>query len=235
MEARPVDYRPRSVRKAEFLKKLYPVYAGTRLYQAFEMFDRWDFTPKGQKSLAYQNRVINLGSGSSISEPLLVARIITLSGLALTSFDPQKTVLEIGTGAGFQTALLSHCAKEIYTIEYNPRLLITAQRILSSLGISNVYFRLGDGLQGWPGHLKFDAIILSAAAKEMPPQLLIQLNHRGKMVIPIGDLYDQELTVATKHHDRITTQVIGKVKFYPLISDETGGFNEEDFKNPDLK
>lgn len=229
MEARSRDNRPRPIRREEFLKALYPLYAGTRLYEAFEKFDRWEFTPRGWKRLAYKNMIVPLGKGSSLSEPLLVAQMINLADLGLLAFTPYKTALEIGTGAGFQTGLLSHCAREVFTVECNPRLMSKAKINLASFGVTNVRFHLGDGLEGWPDpNIKFDAIIVAAATKEVPPKLEYQLAEGGRLVIPVGDLHSQDLIVVTKRRGVIRLDRKGGVSFVPLVSNGQGGFTEDE-------
>jgi len=173
---------------------------------------RHEFVPLEYRSAAYSNAPLPIGHGQTISQPLVV-------GLMTELLQPAKTdkVLEVGTGSGYQTAILSVLASEVYTIEIVPELGETARTNLERLGYSNVSTKIGDGYQGWAEHAPFDAIIVTAAPSHVPPPLIAQLRYGGRMVIPVGGFY-QELMVLAKHADgTTTTTTIVPVRFVPLI------------------
>ncbi len=173
---------------------------------------RHEFVPPKYRSSAYRNTPLPIGHGQTISQPLVVGLMTEL--LQLTKTDK---VLEVGTGSGYQAAILSVLANEVYTIEIVPELGEMARANLEHLGYSNVLTKIGDGYQGWPEHAPFDAIIVTAAPNHVPQPLITQLRSGGRMVIPVGG-FDQELMVLAKHADgTATTTIIGPVRFVPLI------------------
>lgn len=173
---------------------------------------RHEFVPPEYRSSAYRNTPLPIGHGQTISQPLVVGLMTEL--LQLTKTD---RVLEVGTGSGYQAAILSVLASEVYTIEIVPELGEMARANLEHLGYSNVLTKIGDGYQGWPEHAPFDAIIVTAAPNHVPPPLITQLRSGGRMVIPVGG-FDQELMVLAKHADgTATTTIILPVRFVPLI------------------
>ncbi len=176
---------------------------------------RHRFVPEAQRQHAYEDRPLPIGHGQTISQPFIVALMTQLLEL-----DSQARVLEIGTGCGYQTAILAELAAEVYTIERIPELSQRASRILSELGYDNVHFRVGDGWQGWPQAAPFDGIIVTAAAPIWPPQLLEQLADGGRIVLPIGPAGgDQILWQGIKTGSQLIRNRIGPVRFVPLISD----------------
>ena len=173
---------------------------------------RHEFVPLEHRSAAYWNTPLPLGHGQTISQPLIVALMTELLQLAKTD-----KVLEVGTGSGYQAAILSVLAGEVYTIEIVPELGEMARGNLERLGYSNVSTKIGDGYQGWAEHAPFDAIIVTAAPDHPPPPLIEQLRPGGRMVIPVGG-FDQKLMVLAKHVDgTATTTIIAPVRFVPLI------------------
>jgi protein-L-isoaspartate(D-aspartate) O-methyltransferase len=173
---------------------------------------RHEFVPPGYRSSAYGNTPLPIGHGQTISQPLVVGLMTEL--LQLTKTD---RVLEVGTGSGYQAAILSVLASKVYTIEIVPELGEMARANLEHLGYSNVLTKIGDGYQGWPEHAPFDAIIVTAAPNHVPPPLITQLRSGGRMVIPVGG-FDQELMVLAKRADgTTTTTIIVPVRFVPLI------------------
>ena len=188
-----------------------------RLRAAMTEVPRHEFVPLEYRSAAYENGPLPLGHGQTISQPFVVALMTEL-------LQPKKTdaVLEVGTGSGYQAAILSVLVAEVYTIEIVPALGEIARANLERLGFSNVRTRIGDGYQGWPEHAPFDAIIVTAAADHIPPPLIAQLKPGGRMVIPVGRL-NQALMVLEKHADgTITTKTAMPVQFVPL----TRGYRE---------
>jgi protein-L-isoaspartate(D-aspartate) O-methyltransferase len=173
---------------------------------------RHEFVPLEYRSAAYRNTALPIGHGQTISQPLIVGLMTELLQLAKTD-----KVLEVGTGSGYQAAILSLLASEVYTIEIVPELGKMARANLERLSYSNVSTKIGDGYQGWAEHAPFDAIIVTAAPDHPPPPLIAQLRPGGRMVIPVGD-FDQELMVLAKHADgTATTKIVAPVRFVPLI------------------
>jgi protein-L-isoaspartate(D-aspartate) O-methyltransferase len=173
---------------------------------------RHEFVPFEYRSAAYRNTPLPIGHSQTISQPLIVALMTELLQLAKTD-----KVLEVGTGSGYQAAILSLLAGEVYTIEIVDELGEMARRNLERLGYRNVSTKIGDGHQGWTEHAPFDAIIVTAAPDQPPPPLIEQLRPGGRMVIPVGG-FDQKLMVLTKHADgTATTTIVAPVRFVPLI------------------
>lgn len=177
---------------------------------------RHRFVPEGEASSAYYNQPLPIGHGQTISQPYIVALMTELLAL-----DKQDSVLEIGTGSGYQTAILSEMAGKVYSMEIVEPLAARAEHLLSELGYANVQVKLGNGNDGWPEYAPFDGIIVTAAAGHVPPPLVDQLKAGGRMVIPVGSWpHIQELILITKTVDGTTHQEnILPVSFVPL----TGG------------
>jgi len=171
------------------------------------------FVDEALASRAYEDTALPIGMGQTISQPFVVARMTE----ALLQYMPGGKVLEIGTGCGYQTAVLSPLVKEIYTVERIPELLRKTRQRLRSLDIYNVRFRLGDGWEGWPKYAPYDGIIVAAAAAELPQKLLEQLAPDGVLIIPIGPAGMQELVVVTRTNGHYDRQSLGAVSFVPLV------------------
>ncbi len=170
--------------------------------------------PQGKKH-AYLNEAQAIDCAQTISQPYIVA---LMTQALMISPLPQK-VLEIGTGSGYQTAILATLFHEIWTIERIPQLYEAAQTRLAKQGFENIHYHLGDGTQGLQAAAPFDAIIVTAAAATLPPALLAQLAHEGVMVIPLGRQYEiQRLTLLKKHGNEINSTVLEQVAFVPLIT-----------------
>jgi len=183
-----------------------------RVHAAMTEVPRHEFVPLEQRSAAYGNTSLPIGHGQTISQPLIVALMTELLQLATTD-----KVLEVGTGSGYQAAILSVLAREVYTIEIVPDLGKRARADLERLGYRNVSTKIGDGYLGWPEHAPFDGIIVTAASDHVPPPLIAQLRPGGRMVIPVGGL-DQQLMVLVKRPDgTATTRTVAPVLFVPLI------------------
>ncbi len=181
---------------------------------AIERVPRHRFVPPDHQEYAYEDRPLPIGQGQTISQPFIVALMTQL--LELT---PASKVLEIGTGCGYQTAILAELAKEVYTIEVLPELSARAAKTLAELGYDNVRFRVGDGWDGWPKEAPFDGIIVTAAAPAWPPPLVEQLAEGGNLVIPVGPSgWDQVLWRAAKREGEITKYQVAPVRFVPLVS-----------------
>ncbi len=171
------------------------------------------FVDEALASRAYEDTALPIGLGQTISQPFVVAR---MTEALLQEFSGEK-VLEIGTGCGYQTAVMAPLVKQIYSVERIPELLRKTRQRLRDLEIYNVQFRPGDGWEGWPKYGPYDGIIVTAAAPELPPKLLQQLATGGRMVIPIGPPGHQELLFVTRKGDRYEQVSLGGVSFVPLI------------------
>ena len=184
----------------------------SRVLKAMGEVPRHEFVPHEQVGDAYKNRPLSIDHGQTISQPFIVALMSEL----LQVKDTDK-VLEVGTGSGYQAAILSVLAQEVYSIEIVPELGEAARNVLKRLGYANVEAKIGDGYQGWAEHAPFDAIIVTAAPDHVPPALIEQLKPSGRMVIPVGG-YTQDLMVVTKKPDGTTTSTaVVPVRFVPLI------------------
>ena len=172
------------------------------------------FIPEGERSNAYEDRPLPIGYGQTISQPYIVALMTSLLGLR-----PESRVLEVGTGSGYQAAVLSRLADQVYSVEIVKPLGERARRTLTELGYRNVRVRIGDGYKGWPDAAPFDAIIVTAAPPSIPDPLLKQLKTGGKLVIPVGRTY-QDLIVMTKRRDGgfDRTNVL-PVRFVPMTGE----------------
>jgi len=188
-----------------------------RVLDAMASVPREKFVPPKQAGSAYKNRPLSIGYGQTISQPFVVALMTELLELK-----PTDTVLEVGTGSGYQAAILSLLAREVYTIEILPQLGTAAAATLGRLGYANIKGRIGDGYQGWPEYGPFDAIVVTAAPDHVPPALVEQLKPGGRMVIPVGGL-DQDLMLIRKNPDGTTANTtLIPVRFVPLVR---GGAN----------
>jgi protein-L-isoaspartate(D-aspartate) O-methyltransferase len=178
--------------------------------EAMRSVPRHRFVPDGLRPMAYWDQPLPIGRGQTISQPLVVA-------LMTAAIHPKKEmkVLEVGTGSGYQAAVLAACVREVYTIEVIPELGKRAESLLSKLNYKNVHVRIGDGFDGWPEHAPYDAVILTAAPEQVPQPLLDQLGPGGRLVAPLGrDV--QKLVVITKTEKGTVTDVIDTVRFVPM-------------------
>ncbi len=174
---------------------------------------RHEFVPKNRQPFAYENRPLPIGYGQTISQPYIVALMTDL-------IEPARdfVVLEIGTGSGYQAAILAKLVTHVYSIEIVEALADDAKARLARLGYDNVTTRLGDGYNGWDEHAPFDAIVVTAAASHVPPPLIQQLRPGGRMIIPVGGRFmTQQLLLLEKTDDgEIITRQIAAVRFVPL-------------------
>ena len=187
-----------------------------RVISAMGSVERHKFVPPSEQTWAYANRPLPIGHGQTISQPYIVALMTDL-----ISVDPGDRVLEIGTGSGYQAAVLAEMGTEVFTIEIIDPLARQASRRLADLGYSQVKTREGDGYYGWEDEAPFDAIVVTAAADHVPPPLVRQLKPGGVMVIPVGSRFMvQQLVLVTKDSaGSITTRQILPVRFVPLTGD----------------
>ena len=171
------------------------------------------FVDEALASRAYEDTALPIGHGQTISQPYVVAK---MTEALLDGFEGE-TVLEIGTGCGYQTAVLAALVKRIYSVERIPELLRKTKQRLRDLDIYNVQFRPGDGWEGWPKYAPYDGIIVAAAAAVVPDKLLEQLAPGGRLVMPVGAPGYQELMLVTRHGDHFEQRSLGGVSFVPLV------------------
>ena len=183
-----------------------------RVLEALRDVPRHLFVPEDQKPHAYEDRALPIASGQTISQPYIVA-IMT----ELLAPDPDHDVLEIGTGSGYQTAILSRLAKHVVTIERHPQLALTAEQVFSALGLMNVDIRVGDGTEGLPAEAPFDRILVTAGAPSIPEALKQQLSDGGRLVLPVGPAGYQHLTVIDRFGNSFEQQEREACVFVPLI------------------
>jgi len=185
-----------------------------RVMDAMREVPRDAFVPSPLKYAAFEDGPLPIGHGQTISQPYIVALMTDLLEL-----QPGHRVLEIGTGSGYQTAILSRLCTVVYSVEVVPELSAAAQQLFQQLGYDNIQTRTGNGYEGWPEHVPYDGIIVTAAATHIPPALIEQLRPEGRLVIPVGEPYShQELMLVEKDPGgEIHTRVILAVVFVPLV------------------
>lgn len=185
-----------------------------RVLAAMKTVPRHEFVPESLRSRAYGNHPLPIGHGQTISQPYIVA-------FMTEQLQPQPTdrVLEIGTGSGYQAAVLAKLVAQVYTIEIVEPLARRAEADLQRLGFKNVKVRAGDGYQGWPEAAPFDAVIVTCAPEHIPQPLVDQLKEGGRMIIPVGPSHDQSLYMLEKKEGKISRKAVLPVRFVPM----TGG------------
>lgn len=186
-----------------------------KVLNAMSRIGRERFVDRGLAGQAYEDHPLPIGEGQTISQPYVVA--LMTEALKLK---PGDRVLEIGTGSGYQAAVLAEIVSEVYTIEIRKRLTEHAERLLSSLGYRNIKVKYGDGYFGWEEHGPYDAIIVTAAANHIPPSLIRQLKEGGRLIIPLGStIYTQILTIVTKKKGDLDVMQLGAVAFVPMVGE----------------
>lgn len=195
-----------------------------RVLDAMRKTPRHEFVPLAQRRNSYYDMALPIGSGQTISPPFVVAYMTE-------QLEPQPTdkVLEIGTGSGYQAAILSPLVAEVYTIEIVPELGKRAAATLKRLGYQNVFAKVGDGYQGWPEHAPFDKIIVTCSPENVPRPLVEQLKEGGRMIIPLGERYQQSLYVLTKREGELVSEALLPTLFVPM----TGAAEAQREKLPD--
>ena len=183
-----------------------------RVLEAMLTVPRELFVPESEQKWAYNDGPLSIDYGQTISQPYIVALMSEL--LALKG---DERVLEIGTGSGYQAAILAKLAREVYSIERHEPLKQGAEETLKKLGIEHVEIKLGDGTSGWPEHAPYDGIIVTAGAPDAPQPLLEQLAPEGRLVIPIGSAHQQTLKVIQRKKDKYKKQAVCECRFVPLI------------------
>ena len=190
---------------------------------AMRAVPRHAFVPTDQRDWAYSDGALRIEMGQTISQPYIVALMTELMRLK-----GGETVLEVGTGSGYQAAVLAQIAGQVYSIERLTALAEQAQQVLDSLAIKNVEIHVGDGTLGLTEHAPFQAIMVTAAAPKVPKPLLEQLDEGGRLVIPVGSKYNQILEVWQRQGAKYTHEMASAVVFVPLLGDK--GWNEKDWK-----
>ena len=185
-----------------------------RVLEAFRAIDRRRFVPPEFRNEAYEDRPLGIGEGQTISQPYMVAEMTQSLDLAGT-----ERVLEIGTGSGYQTAILARLAYQVYTIELHAALLAQARTVLDALGFSNIRYRVGNGRLGWPEEAPFDRILCAAAAPEIPQTWIDQLADPGILLLPVGGWEGQVLVKVVKSAGRVTHHEFCPCRFVPLVDD----------------
>jgi protein-L-isoaspartate(D-aspartate) O-methyltransferase len=184
---------------------------------------RHSFVSMEYQALAYKDSPLPIGYGQTISQPYIVAFMLQ----ELKVQNPQEAiVLEVGTGLGYQAAVLSRFVKHVYTVERIPELATQAKQNLLALNYNNITVSQGDGGYGWPKHAPFDGIVVAAAAPEIPPPLLTQLRPNASLIIPIGSVGDQRLVRITAKADTFTHENLVPVAFVPLVGEHGWGERE---------
>ena len=206
--------------RARLIESLRSEIKDKRVLEAMARIPRERFVPPEERHLAYEDRPLPIGLDQTISQPFIVA--LMTQALELTG---GEKVLEIGTGSGYQAAILAELARLVITVERLPALAEAARKVLNSLGYTNVLVHLAKETLGWPDEAPYDAIIATAGAPRVPPDLIDQLAIGGRMVIPVGSLYVQELYKITRRRKKNTIQNLGGCRFVSLVG--KGAWEEE--------
>ncbi len=185
-----------------------------QVLKAMATVPRHLFVTPELRDMAYRDAPLPIGHGQTISQPYIVALMSQLLAVK-----PGQRVLEIGTGSGYQAAVLAEMGVHVFTVEIVPELGRQAIGVLDALGYKNVRVKIGDGYKGWPEHAPFDAIIVTCAPTRIPKPLTVQLAEGGRMVIPSGEKYDQQLLLLTKQTGKIKQEKIVDVRFVPMVNE----------------
>ena len=185
----------------------------TRVLEAMDAVPRHDFVPKMWRFLAYADRPLPIEAGQTISQPYIVALMTELLKLK-----GKERVLEVGTGSGYQAAILAEIVPEVYSIEIIPELAQSAEKRLKEMGYTNIHVKCGDGYYGWPDKAPFDAIIVTCGAPNIPPALFNQLADGGRLVIPVGE-GSQKLMLIRRDGEKMVARFVTDVIFVPLLGD----------------
>ena len=193
-----------------------------RLLAAMERVPRHEFIPQDSWDAAYRDHPVPIGQGQTISQPYIVAAMVHWLNL-----QPTDLVLEVGTGTGYEAAILAELAAEVVTIDRQPELAEEAARNFDRLGYENIRVAVGDGTLGVPEFAPYDAIIVAAAAPSVPPALIEQLAERGRLILPVGSRDSQVIQLLRKHEGEVITTSLEGARFVPLLGEK--GFSERDF------
>lgn len=215
MDARSLDSAYRRDRRRLIEQLQNAGIEDLAVLHALDTVPRHRFVPDAVMHRAYEDSALPIGHGQTISRPAVHALHLCLAKLQGT-----EKVLEIGTGSGYQTALLSVLVREVYSVETVPELHGEARRRLDSIGASNVSLRIGDGSGGWPEQAPFDVILVGAAAPSVPSRLLTQLSEQGRAILPIGDVSSQRLLRIWRTGEEFAEETIDEARFVPLLGED---------------
>ncbi len=204
-----LDY---AAQRRELVREISPDVKDARVLAAIGRVPREEFVPDEARSEAYENRPLPIGHEQTISQPLIIG--LMTAALGLTG---AEKVLEIGTGSGYQTAILAELAKQVVSVERLPALQEQAEAILTKLGYTNIEFHRAEETLGWQAGAPYDAIIVTAGAPRVPQELVDQLNEGGRMVIPVGPRYTQELYLVKRRDGKAELTELGGCRFVALI------------------
>ena len=182
-----------------------------KVLDALRTIPRHMFVPDEYKNFAYEDRPLPIGHGQTISQPYIVGLMTDLLDL-----NPDDKVLEVGTGSGYQAAVLAHLVNNVYSIEIVEPLAESAQQVFTRLEYQNIHTKVGDGYKGWPDKSPFDAIIVTCSPSHIPQPLIDQLAEGGKIIIPVGERFTQELVLATKKNGKLRKKDVIPVRFVPM-------------------
>ena len=206
--------------RASLIEHLRREIRDERVLGVMERIPRERFVPSESRYQAYEDRPLPIGEGQTISQPFIVALMTQEMELVAG-----QRVLELGTGSGYQVAVLAELAGHVVSVERLPKLAHRARRILDELGYTNIEIHLAEEAMGWPAAAPYEAIMVTAGAPKIPQELLDQLAMGGRLVIPVGSRYEQELVKVTKRQDGDLVEKLGACRFVPLIGD--GAWEEE--------
>lgn len=186
-----------------------------KVINAMKSVPRHKFVPEQYKSISYSDRPLPIGEDQTISQPYIVAYMTE-------AIDPaaDDKILEIGTGSGYQAAVLAELCKTVYTVEIRPVLAREAKQRLRKLGYKNVHVKIGDGYKGWKEHSPYDKIIVTCSPEEIPQPLINQLKEGGKMIIPVGKGYNQQLYLLEKNNGDLEKNAVLPVRFVPMVDEQ---------------
>ncbi|MEE8173877.1 MAG: protein-L-isoaspartate(D-aspartate) O-methyltransferase [Dehalococcoidia bacterium] len=206
--------------RASLIEHLRREIRDERVLGVMERIPRERFVPSESRYQAYEDRPLPIGEGQTISQPFIVALMTQEMEIVAG-----QRVLELGTGSGYQVAVLAELAGHVVSVERLPKLAHRARQILDELGYTNIEIHLAEKAMGWPAAAPYEAIMVTAGAPKIPQELLDQLAMGGRLVIPVGSRYEQELVKVTKRQDRDLVEKLGACRFVPLIGD--GAWEEE--------
>jgi len=201
--------------RVNLIKHLSVEIKDEKVLAAMSHIPRELFIPQDEMHLAYEDRPLPIGFGQTISQPFIIA--LMTASLELTG---KEKVLEVGTGSGYQAAILAELAKIVITVERMPTLAAAANKVLNKLGYKNIKIHIADHMLGWTLEAPYDAIIVTAGAPRIPEILIKQLKTGGRMVIPVGSRYDQDLYKITKQKNKNIVYSLGGCRFVPLIGED---------------
>ena len=185
-----------------------------KVIEAMKKVPRHLFVPDEYRHLSYTDGPLPIGYDQTISQPYIVAYMTEILDLK-----QHEKVLEIGTGSGYQAAILAEICKEVYTIEIIDDLAKRAKKVLDELGYKNIFIKVGDGYKGWPEKAPFDAIIVTCSPTNIPKPLIDQLSENGRMIIPVGEWYNQQLILLRKVNGKMIKEKLIPVRFVPMVNE----------------